>query len=80
MSSAVVYLDLMSQPSRAVALFIRAAALRGVEEAPVLIHKRQHRTQEHMRRNPLAKVPVLEVQPEGAQPAFTYVVVTGLQS
>ncbi|KAK9830680.1 hypothetical protein WJX74_002320 [Apatococcus lobatus] len=56
---AVLYLDYMSQPSRAVALFCRFNGL-AVREQELALAKAQHRTPEMLQLNPVGKVPFLK--------------------
>lgn len=55
----VLYFNFISQPSRAVVLFIRFNQL-PVDEKQVLLHKKQQRTPEFLAINPLGKVPALQ--------------------
>lgn len=57
---AVLHLDYMSQPSRALALFCRVNGL-DVEEHEVTIFKGQNRTPEMLKLNPIGKLPFLQV-------------------
>jgi glutathione S-transferase len=54
-----LYLDFMSQPSRACAIFIKLNGL-PVEFKTVLIHKGETKGKEFQSKNPLGKVPFLE--------------------
>ncbi|GIL45339.1 hypothetical protein Vafri_2611 [Volvox africanus] len=54
-----LYVDFMSQPSRAVIIFSRCNNL-PVELQLVFIHKGETRSPEYLARNPLGKVPLLE--------------------
>ena len=57
---AILHLDYMSQPSRAVALFCRLNGL-DVEEQETIIFKGQNRTPEALKLNPIGKLPFLQV-------------------
>lgn len=57
---AVLHLDYMSQPSRAIALFCRLNQLQ-ITEHEVIIAKGQNRTQEMLSLNPIGKLPFLQV-------------------
>ncbi|QDZ21726.1 glutathione S-transferase [Chloropicon primus] len=57
-----LYVDFMSQPSRALMILCRlnAASMgQALEEKRVLIHKKEHRTDEYKELNPLRQVPCL---------------------
>ncbi|XP_042193068.1 glutathione S-transferase theta-2 isoform X1 [Callorhinchus milii] len=53
-----VYFDLLSQPSRAVLIFLRAAGIPHVER-PVALRKGEQNSPEFGRLNPMRKVPVI---------------------
>jgi len=56
-----LYYDAMSQPSRALVIFLRMnAKVIPVEEAPVALRKGEHLTPEFALINPLKKVPVID--------------------
>ena len=65
-----LYVDFMSQPSRALILLCRLNGLVDagkVKECLVMIHKRQQRTEEYKRLNPLQQVPCLVERNENTQ-------------
>ncbi|KAH3877392.1 glutathione S-transferase theta-1-like isoform X3 [Dreissena polymorpha] len=53
------YFDLMSQPSRAVYIFLKANKI-NFEPKPIALRKGEHLTEEYKRVNPWMKVPTLE--------------------
>ena len=55
MSSLKIFADLMSQPSRAVVLFCRAAKVPH-EFKPIMLKKGEHMTEEMTKINPFQKV------------------------
>mmetsp|Transcript_18330 Transcript_18330/g.31369 ORF Transcript_18330/g.31369 Transcript_18330/m.31369 type:complete len:258 (-) Transcript_18330:551-1324(-) len=57
-----LFVDFMSQPSRALAIFARVTGLQGMQEQQVLIHKREQKSAAHLARSALGKVPLLEVK------------------
>lgn len=68
-----LYIDIMSQPSRALLILCRlnAKALRGqVEEKRTLIHKKEHKTEEYARLNPLGQIPCLVKRGETGKVSF----------
>ncbi|XP_078410586.1 glutathione S-transferase theta-2 [Cetorhinus maximus] len=54
-----VYYDLLSQPSRAVLIFLKRTGIPHVEK-PVALRKNEHRSPEFTKLNPMQKVPVIE--------------------
>jgi len=52
-----LYVDLLSQPCRALALLIRQARLDNVKEKPISLRKGQHKTEEYKKINPSTEVP-----------------------
>lgn len=56
-----LYYDAMSQPSRAVLIFLRAnSKIIPSQEVPVALRKREHLTEEFGKVNPFKKVPVID--------------------
>ncbi|GCB76170.1 hypothetical protein scyTo_0018307 [Scyliorhinus torazame] len=54
-----IYYDLLSQPSRAVLIFLRRTGIPHVEK-PVALRKGEQRSPEFTKLNPMQKVPVIE--------------------
>ena len=63
-----LWVDMMSQPSRACAAFCAMNPQVGVATKLVLIHKRENRTPAYLEKNPMGTVPCLQV--DGATPAL----------
>lgn len=59
MSRLSLYFDLMSQPSRAVWIFLKAAGI-PFQEKPVALRKGEHQTEEFAKLNPFQLVPVID--------------------
>ncbi|XP_013408169.1 glutathione S-transferase theta-1 [Lingula anatina] len=53
------YYDLMSQPARAVYLFLKATGIQ-FQDAPVALRKGEHLTPEYKKINPFQRVPVID--------------------
>jgi glutathione S-transferase len=53
-----LFLDLMSQPCRAVYMFVKAAGIPHIV-SPVIIHKGQMRSPEFLAVNPLGQLPAM---------------------
>jgi len=54
-----VYYDLMSQPARAVFMFLKATGINYVD-CPIALRKGEHLTDEYARITPLKKVPIID--------------------